>query len=483
MPRVPLHVAVDDPAVVEGLTRVREDFEVPRAHPPEVLDAARDTAGKVLAQLDDGSRRDARAVEFVTIDPAGSRDLDQALHIERRNGSGGGWRVRYAIADVAAFVEPDSPLDTACWERGVTYYLPDGRAPLHPDVLGEGAASLLPGEDRAAVLWTVDLSADGDIEATSVTRAVVRSRAQLTYQQVQADLDAGTASETLQLLQAVGEARLRQEEARGGVSLDLPTQHVEADDGGYRIDFEATVPSMTWNAQISLLVGMVAAARMLDAGVGLLRTMPPPSPGIMGQVKHTARALKIDWPHGANYAEMVGKLDGAKPDEAAVLALASRGLRGAGYLALPPVEAGAPLDHAAVAAPYAHVTAPLRRLGDRYAAEACLAIEAGTAPPAWVLDRLGDLPDALRSASGRESAAGHAVLDLVEALVLRNRVGQTLPVTIVAADRDDATVVCRDPAIRAKVHGEGFKKRLGDEIDVRVEAADPAARKIILQPL
>ena len=75
----------------------------------------------------------------MTIDPAGSRDLDQAFHAERRPH---GFRVRYAIADVAAFVAPGGALDREAFARGVTLYLPDGRAPLYPDVLGEGAASL-----------------------------------------------------------------------------------------------------------------------------------------------------------------------------------------------------------------------------------------------------------------------------------------------------------------------------------------------------
>ncbi|HEX8803880.1 MAG TPA: RNB domain-containing ribonuclease, partial [Acidimicrobiales bacterium] len=407
------------------------------------------------------------------------RDLDQALHIERR---GAGWRVRYAIADVAAFVRPGGPLDATCHDRGLTFYLPDGRAPLHPPALGEGAGSLLPGQDRPAVLWTIDLDGDGAVAVggSTVERAVVRSRAQLTYEQVQADVDAGTAPEPLLLLREVGEARRRQEVARGGVSLDLPAQRVDAADGGYRIAFETTVPAMGWNAQVSLLAGMVAAERMVAAGVGLLRTLPPAEPGVLAQVRRTARALGVAWPDGAGYAEVVGALRSDVPDEAALLALAARGLRGAGYLALPAEASGTALEHAAVAAPYAHVTAPLRRLGDRYATEVCLALESGDAPPAWVTGALPDLPEALRRAGGRESGASRAAVDLVEALVLRPLVGGTLAVTVVATDDDGSTVVCRDPAIQARV--AGHRLPLGEAVTVRVEAADPATRTITLTP-
>jgi exoribonuclease R len=263
------------PALVEGLARIREDLEVPGPHPPTVEAEAADSATRVLAGLEASAGRDrvdARDIDFVTIDPEGSRDLDQALHIERR--SGGGHRVRYAIADVAAFVAPGSALDAEVWERGVTFYLPDARAPLHPPVLGEGAASLLPDEDRPALLWTIDLDGDGVAGDARLERAVVRSRAQLTYVGVQAELDAGRAGETEQLLAEVGPLRQAIEAERGGVSLDLPTQRVVDAGDRYRLEREQVVSVMGWNAQISLLVGMTAGQAMLDAGVGLLEVTP-----------------------------------------------------------------------------------------------------------------------------------------------------------------------------------------------------------------
>jgi exoribonuclease R len=306
---------------------------------------------------------------------------------------------------------------------------------------------------------------------------------------VQADVDAGRADPVLAGLRAVGEARQRQEAARGGVSLDLPSQRVEAADGGYRIAFEATVAAMGWNEQVSLLVGMVAAERMVAAGVGLLRTLPPPGDEVAARVRRTARALGVAWPDGAGYAEVVRGLRGDVPDEAALLALASRGLRGAGYLALPDVDVdadagGAPgparLEHAAVAAPYAHVTAPLRRLVDRYGAEVCLAVEAGEAPPAWAIDALPGLPDTMRAAGARESNAGRAAVDLVEALVLRPMVGRRLAVTVVSADEGGSTVVCRDPAVQARVRDAQLP--LGEEVVVTVTAADPTGPAITLTP-
>src|SRR5688572_19677877 len=101
---------------------IREEAEVPAAFPPEVEAEAEAAAAREPA---------AARVElpFVTIDPPGSRDLDQALHIERR---GDGHRVSYAIADVGHFVEPGGALDREAHERAVTVYAPDRKVPLHP---------------------------------------------------------------------------------------------------------------------------------------------------------------------------------------------------------------------------------------------------------------------------------------------------------------------------------------------------------------
>ena len=137
----------------------------------------------------------------MTLDPLGSRDLDQAFHFERR---GDGYRVRYAIADVAAFVDPGGPMDVEAHERGETLYAPDENARLYPPVLSEGAASLLPDETRPAVVWTMDVDETGEGVDVTVGRALVRSRAQLDYVTAQQDLDGGTADEQLRLLREVG---------------------------------------------------------------------------------------------------------------------------------------------------------------------------------------------------------------------------------------------------------------------------------------
>src|SRR5690606_2577568 len=142
--------------------------------------------------------------------------LDQALFIERR---GDGYRVWYAIADVAAFVTPGSALDAEARRRGQTVYAPNGRYPLHPTSISEDAGSLLPGLDRSSYVWQLDLDEDARLTGTGLTRARVRSRAQHDYEGVQWLIDRGGADESLTLLREVGEKRLVLERERGGASL------------------------------------------------------------------------------------------------------------------------------------------------------------------------------------------------------------------------------------------------------------------------
>src|SRR3954447_18405726 len=150
-------------ALRDGFRAIRREADVPEGFAPDV-EAEADAVAPAARPVE----RERADVPFVTIDPPGSRDLDQALHIERR---GDGHRVRYAIADVGAFVAGGGPLDAETHARAVTVYAPDEKAPLHPTVLSEGAASLLPGAWRPAVLWTLDVDSAGELVATDVARA------------------------------------------------------------------------------------------------------------------------------------------------------------------------------------------------------------------------------------------------------------------------------------------------------------------------
>ena len=377
----------DATLLARGFAAIRAELEVPPEFPAEVLSAAAAAAGRDAYREE---REDLRAVDFLTIDPPGSMDLDQALHLSRRDG---GYRLRYAIADVAAALAPGGVVDVEARRRVETLYGPDGRTPLHPPMLSEGSASLLPGQVRPALVWTMDLDADGEPRAVDVSRALVRSARRWTYAEAQEALTAGGLQDgqSLALLAEVGPLREARERERGGVSLPIPEQEVEQVEGGYRLAYRVPLPVEGWNAQVSLLTGMVAADLMLHGEVGVLRTLPDAPAGALGALRRTAGALGLAWPAEVTYPELVHSLDHRDPAAIALVQESTSLLRGAGYAAfdgtLPEV-----VHHSAVTAPYAHVTAPLRRLVDRFGLEVCVALCADRDVPEWVRLALPELP-------------------------------------------------------------------------------------------
>lgn len=490
-----------DGQLVDALARLRAELRIPVefgvAAQAEAQAVA--TGGPVDVPGRAAGRRDATDLPLVTIDPAGSMDLDQALHVAW---SGHGWRVSYAIADLPAFVGPGGALDGETQQRGTTCYGPDGSVPLHPRVLSEGAASLLPDQVRPAALWTVDLDEDAQQTAARVEPALVRSRAKLSYDGAQAILDGGPDPHgvltVLRALREVGRRRQTIERARGGVSLNLPEQEASRDDdGGWHLTFRAPLPVEGWNAQISLLTGMAAAAIMLEAGVGVLRTMPPADHRDVARLRRAARALGIPWPDTLTYGELLDRLDASTPAHAAFLDAATSLFRGAGYRAFggddrSPAPTGDDARHAAIAAPYAHVTAPLRRLVDRYGTEACLAACAGRPTPEWVLAALPTLPETMAETGRRASAYSRGGVDLVEAAVLSPSVGSTFPGVVVEGprgrgaelppDQRRGEVMVSDPAVLAAIRpGPDGALPVGEPVTARLVEASVAERSVLFE--
>ena len=497
---------------------------------------AQDGPARLLA---DGAR-DARDLELVTIDPPGSMDLDQAVLLERlvaqphqagtAAGNVGGtpepaatYRVHYAIASLATFVTPGGALDAELRRRGETIYAPDAATPLHPEVLSHGAASLLQDAERPACLWTIDLDERGEVVSARVERALVRSRVRLSYAQVQAAIDGEGAlprqapADLPELLAEIGRLRLERETARGGISMTTPEQVVEVSEAaqaaetvqaaepaesagdadptegpgpaGYRLAYRVPVPAEQYNAQISLLTGMCAARIMVECGIGILRTLPPARPEDYARLRRVAAALGIDWPAAQPYPELVRGLDHAIPAHAAFMEQAMSLFRGSGYLAFGVGGVGVPADdeaadseeavHSAIAARYAHVTAPLRRLVDRYGEEVCIAACAQGPVPEWVLQALPDLPGVMEQTGRRARAIGRGALTALEALVLRGHEGEVFD-GVITSERDGrGELVLAEPAvvteIRAGKRALDGGLPVGERVQVRLLSADPAS--------
>jgi exoribonuclease R len=452
--------------VVPDFAAVRAELALPAAFPPEVLAEAE----RAAAAGPVGDRVDATDVPLVTIDPPGSKDLDQAVGITR---TARGFTVHYAIADLGAVVAPGGALDAEVRRRGQTLYLPDGSVPLHPPVLSEAAASLLPDGPRPAVLWRIELDAAGETVSVDVRRALVRSLARLDYAGVQADVDSGRTHPAIAALAELGPLRRELAVARGAVELELPEQELVPDGaGGWTVRIRRRTFVEDWNAEISLLTGMSAARIMLDAGVGLLRTLPAPDPEAVAQLRATARGLGVEWPDGATPAEVLPVLKHADqaPRTLAVRRAATALLRGASYAAFgfgtpPPEDPG----HGGIGAPYAHVTAPLRRLVDRFGSEVCLAAVAGEELPAWLAEALPVLPGLMSASDRLAGAVDRACTDRTEAAVLAGRVGEDFTAIVLRAEPGEVFVP--EPPVLARCSGA---LRPADTVRVRLTEADPA---------
>ena len=447
---------------------IRAEFEVPEEFPAEVLaEAERRATEPPLPELD------ATDVPLVTLDPPGSRDLDQAVHLAAL---GSGFRVSYAIADVGGFVRPGGAIDAEARRRGQTLYSPDKRTPLHPPVLSEGAASLLPDQLRPAVLWTIDLDSDGEPVRVDLRRARVRSRAQLDYPAVQAQADGGALPEALALLPVIGNLLERRAAERGAIELGTPDQEVQAvPGGGWTLSMRGDLAVEGWNAQISLLTGRCAAGLMLDGGVGILRTLPPARSEDVARLRLLAPALGVDWPADAGPGAVIASLDPSRPGHAAFLEEAVALLRGAAYTPFdgtPPAQPG----HAGVASTYAHVTAPLRRLVDRFGTEVCLALAAGAEPAPEIRAALPELPALMAASDRRTHEVERAVVDATEAWLLRDQVGRDFSAVVVDAEDGKGTVVLDDLAVRGRCTGAGL--RPGTRVSVRLDEADVPSRTI-----
>ena len=457
--------AIADPsdALGRGLASIRSEFQIPAAFPADVMAAAEQASRR--APADHADRTD---LPFVTLDPASSTDLDQAFTLER---DGPDLLLRYAIADVAWFVDDGDAVDLEAWRRGTTQYLPDGKAGLYPPVLSEGAASLLPGGPRPAVIFGVRVDGEGEVRLDGAERAIIRSRAKLAYDSVRdSDLPAGFAEFA---------RRIHEAEARRGASrVNPPAQELAALGGGrFELLFRPALESEVRNAALSLAANLAVAELLQAHRTGLFRIMAEPDSRAVARLRHTARGLGLNWPDPAPLAEFERSLDPADPRQATLMLAIQRAGQGASYV---PFRAGERPWHSAIAATYAHATAPLRRLADRYVVRAALAVANGRPVPAAVAEAFERLPAVMARADAIGSRIERAAIDLAEAVLLDGREGEAFEA--VATEADDRSVriqLCGLP-VAARLSAAGVKA--GERLRVRLVEADPEQRAVRFEP-
>jgi exoribonuclease R len=442
--------------LVDGLQGIRQQFNVPAAFPAAVLQAADDAARRPLT-----AHIDRTDWPFVTLDPATSTDLDQAFHIEV---AGKDVLLHYAIADVAWFVDDAGALDAEAWQRGTTQYLPDGKAGLYPPALAEGAASLLPDGPRPAIVFHVRVGSDGLAKLDGVDRAIIRSRAKLAYETVQASQLPDAFPELSRRIAAA-------QDARGASGFEPPEQIVDVVGGGYEISFRPRLQSEDDNAAMSLATNLAVADALYAAGTGLFRVMPEPDGRAEGRLRYTARAVGVEWAAGVPMQKFQRTLDGSDPKQAALLMAIRRAGGGASYV---PFDAANKPWHAAMAATYAHATAPLRRLADRYVVMAAWSVANGQPVPQAITDAFPKLPPVMEKADAAASQIDRAIIDLAEVALLSGQTQKTFAAVVTDVDNRGARIQFCDLPVVSRVSAHGVKP--GDDVRVRITAADIATR-------
>ena len=260
---------------------------------------------------------------------------------------------------------------------------------------------------------------------------------------------------------------------RGAGRVDPPEQLVEREGRGYRLVFRPRQPTEAQNAALSASTNIAVAHAMQAAHTGLFRVMPEPDQRAVARLRHTAHAFDMRWPKHQTLDEYARTLDPNDPRHAAFMLAVRRAAGGASYATY---ADGVTPWHSALAATYAHSTAPLRRLADRYVVECALAVANGREVPEAVQAALPRLPDTMAAASSQSSKVDRAVVDLAEAVLLQGHEGHTFRAVVVEDEGDVSRIQLVDIAVVAKLRAANL--RPGDECRVKLVRTDPARREV-----
>jgi len=346
---------------IDMLSIIRK-YHLPTEFPRDVLDQAKGIPETVDARQFEG-REDLRGEFIVTIDPDDARDFDDAIHVEK---TGSGWRLGVHIADVAAYVEPDSPLDREARRRGNSVYLPDRVIPMLPERLSNGVCSLKPGVDRLTHSVFIHFDKHGNAKSARFARSVIRSAYRLTYKQAYAILTAAPGDQLGERLHLAWElaALLRQRRfEHGALDLDFPEVKVWVDKDGHPAKLERVENDKSHQlVEEFMLAANEAVARELKkrAVPTIYRIHENPDPEKLAEFREFVLGFNYsvgDVTHRAELQRLLAAIRG-KPEEQALKVGLLKSLKRARY-------SPQPLGHYGLAKTnYLHFTSPIRRYAD-----------------------------------------------------------------------------------------------------------------------
>jgi len=485
------------------------EHDLPVDFPPEAVAEAE--AAKAMSL---GDRTDLRTLPLVTIDGADARDFDDAVWAEadtdKRNKDG--WHIMVAIADVAAYVRPGSALDRSAFDRGNSAYFPDRVVPMLPEALSNGWCSLRPDEDRPCLVAEMWLDAEGSLRKHRFHRALMRSAARLTYEQVQAARDGHPDSLTEPLQQSVlaplygaYDALLAARETRGTLDLDLPERRVVLAKDGTVATIEARERLDSHRLiEEFMITANVAAAERLEAlhQPCMYRVHDQPDPVKIEALRQVLDSLDMRLAKGQviRPRTLTQILHKARQSPAAhmvnMLVLRSQSQA---------VYSPANIGHFGLAlARYAHFTSPIRRYADLLVHRALIrGLKLGKdGLPPDADGRLAEIGEHISATERRAAVAERDAVDRLTASFLQDKIGTIFAATVNGVTRFGLFVTLDDSGADGLVpmsllpddfydHVEaqhalvgrrwGREFRLGERVRVRLREAEPITGGLILE--
>ncbi len=456
-------------------------------------------------------RVDLRHIDLLTIDGADARDFDDAIFCEP---DGDGWRLLVAIADVAHYVEVGSPLDKEATTRGTSVYFPDRVVPMLPEVLSNGLCSLNPKVDRLCIVCDMRVSAAGKVTRSIFIEAVMRSKARLTYGQVNAFLS-GESHEAvpralhglMRNLHTLYKAFAKARDRRGALDLDLPQTKFDLNSHG-EIQRIRAVPRNDAHRLIEecMIAANVQAAKFSRRHriAALYRVHEKPDPDRFDELRRYLLTLDLKVPHPDHveprqFASLLKQVE-QRPDSAIISMAILRSLTHAEYAPNNIGHFGLALDA------YAHFTSPIRRYPDLLVHRAIRHIVRGGKPGRYHYDRSSmQRLGAITSAHERRAEdATREVEAWLKCQYMQDKLGEEYDGVITAVTNFGVFVQLPELQVDGLVHvtslpndyyhyeaklqqlvGErtGRVFGLGESMRVKVQRVDMDTRKIDFRPV
>lgn len=247
------------------IQKIIEKLEVPTKRSPTV---DQEVAEILQSPGFDDDVLDQTHLAYVTIDNTDSRDLDQAIFVEKPDQE---WIVYYALADASYYVKPGTALFEDAIKRGTSYYFPTFAIPMLPEALSEGLVSLNADVVRRALVFKMTVTNQGQCLATEIVRAKIRSRAKLSYSGVQRFFDDGAKTDhawapSMRAFRAVGEVLVDASVRRGVIQYDRAEADISVQGDRFVLQRRERNDVERWNEQISLLTNTEGARILNECG-------------------------------------------------------------------------------------------------------------------------------------------------------------------------------------------------------------------------